>query len=509
MTITGARAPRAPAARRTGPFWPSPAVGLAATIVAVAGSSRVSQSSDELATLSAARRSAAGLWELAQHVDGHFLPYYAFMHLWVGFGQAEWWLRLPSAVATGAAAALIAGLGRRLHSPPAGVTAGIVYALLPSVSHHGQNVRPYAFTAAAAVLATWALYRAIEEPEWRGGRWRYAASLALLGCTQVFALLVLAAHLLAVTLHRRGVLGRILPGMALGCVPGAVWAVVGFNERSAISWIEMPEPAVFLALPEMAGGTAPAGGILLTLALAGPLLARRHHVHRLWTTLLAGWTVLPPVLLFGVSHLISPVYVDRYLFATVPAYALLAGLALASVSSPLAALALTAALAAGLPGHLDVRREDGHYENFPRAVRIISDNARPGDAIMYNGSWLRTGMLYYGGRSLPDDVLLTDAEPRPDSFNYHERADIAAVLDGHGRVWVLWRGKAGRSGRAGSGSDRLGTLVRAGFTKDRSWYVGRSHGMTVALYTRQAGLASNPAADLASRTPYRRRDADR
>ncbi|MFD8532635.1 glycosyltransferase family 39 protein [Streptosporangium canum] len=481
MIITGARAPRPPAARRTGPFWPSPAAGLAATIVAVAGSSRVSQSSDELATLSAARRSAAGLWELAQHVDGHFLPYYAFMHLWAGFGQAEWWLRLPSAVATGAAAALIAGLGRRLHSPSAGVTAAAVYVFLPSVSHHGQNVRPYAFAAAAAVLAAWALHRAIEEPGRRGGRWGYAAAVALLGCTQVFALLVLAAHVLALALYGRGALARMLPALAVGCVPGAVWAVVGFTERHAIRWIDMPGPAVVLALPRTVGGTVPAGCVLLALASAALLLLRRDRAHGLWTTLLAGWALLPPVLLFALSHLLSPVYVDRYLFATVPAYALLAGLALASMPRLLAVLALTTALTAGLPGQLAVRREDGHRENFPRAVRIISADARPGDAIMYNGSWLRTGMLYYGGRSLPDDVLLTGARPRPDSFDYPERTDVTAVLDGRERVWVLWRGNRGS---ASSGSDRPGALVRAGFTRDRSWQVGRAPGMTVALYIR-------------------------
>ncbi|WP_433238625.1 glycosyltransferase family 39 protein [Streptosporangium sp. CA-135522] len=454
-------------------------MGLAATIVAVAGSWTVSQSADEMATLSAARRSAAGLWELAQHVDGHFLPYYAFMHLWLEFGQAQWWLRLPSAIATGVAAALIADLGRRLHSLPAGVAASTVYVFLPSVSYHGQNVRSYAFAAAAAVLATWALYRAIEEPGRRGGWWKYAAAVALLGCTQVFALLVLAAHLLAVALYRRGVLVRMLPAMALGCVPGAIWAVVGFNERHAISWIQMPGPGVFAALPRTTGGTALAGHVLLVLALAGLLLLRRHRAHRLWVTLLAGWALLPPVLLFGLSHLLSPVYVDRYVFATVPAYALLAGLALVALPQALAALALVGTLAAGLPGQLDVREEDGHHENFPRAVRIVSGGALPGDAIVYGGSWLRTGMLYYGGRDLPDDVLLTSTAPSPESFNYPERADVAAALDGRRRVWVLWRGDAPAGLRIG----RLDPVLR-GFTRTRIWHAGRTPGMTVALYTR-------------------------
>ncbi|MFJ2032539.1 glycosyltransferase family 39 protein [Streptosporangium sp. NPDC087985] len=455
----------------------------------------MSQSSDEMATLSAARRSATGLWELTQHIDGHFLPYYAFMHLWLEFGQAQWWLRLPSAIATGVAASLIADLGRRLHSLPAGVTAATVYVFLPSVSYHGQNVRSYAFAAAAAVLAAWTLHRAVEEPE-RRGWWKYAAAVALLGCTQVFALLVLSAHLLAVALYGRGVLVRMLPFMAAGCAPGAVWAAVGFNERHAISWIELPDPTVFLALPCTAAGTAPAGYVLVALAPAAPLLLRRHRPHRLWVTLLAGWALLPPILLFGLSHLAAPVYVDRYLFATVPAYALLAGLALASMSHVLATLLLATTLIAGLPGQLDLRREDGHHENFPRAVRIIAYGALPGDAIMYGGSWLRTGMLYYGGRDLADDVLLRDPAPLPGSFDYPERTDIAAALDGHERVWMLWRGSLRK---IATGGERIGALVPAGFTRRQAWRVGRRPSMTVALYTRWA--------DPASRTSHRRRPA--
>ncbi|MBB2915233.1 mannosyltransferase [Streptosporangium becharense] len=455
-------------------------MGITAALVAVTGSSAVSHSSDELATLSAARRGLGGLWELAQHIDGHFLPYYGFIHIWLEFGQAEWWMRLPSVLATGAAAALVADLGRRLGSLPAGLVASAVYTLLPSVSYHGQNARPYAFAAAAAVLATWALYRAIEEPGRRAGWWGYAAAVAVLGCTQVFALLVLAAHLFAVALYGRGVLLRMMAGMAVGCVPGAVWAVVGFAERHAISWIQLPGPDVFLSLPKMVGGTALAGCVVAALAAAGPFLRRRHDIDRLWIALLTGWALLPPLLLFTLSHLVSPVYVDRYLFATVPAYALLAGLTLTAVPRVVTGLALAGVLAAGIPGQLDVRREDGHHENFPRAVRIITDGAEPGDAIVYGRSSLREGFLYYGGGGLPDDVLRTGTAPLPDSFGYPERDDIAAALADRERVWVIWRGGP----EAASRVERVGELTGEGFTRVKGWRVGRVPGMTVALYTR-------------------------
>jgi hypothetical protein len=70
---------------------------------------------DELATLGAASRSLPGRWEPVGHIDGHFLPYYLFMHLWVKAGTAELWLRLPSAPAIGVAVWFLVDLGRRPH----------------------------------------------------------------------------------------------------------------------------------------------------------------------------------------------------------------------------------------------------------------------------------------------------------------------------------------------------------------------------------------------------------
>ncbi|GGL16217.1 glycosyltransferase family 39 protein [Planomonospora parontospora] len=458
-------------------------MGIIATVVAVVGSSTASLSSDELATHSAARRGAAGLWELAQHIDGHFLPYYAFMHLWLEFGQSEWWMRLPSALATGAAAVLVADLGRRLHSLPAGLLAAAVYTALPSVSYQGQNARSYAFAAAAAVLAAWALHRAVEEPG-RRRRWAgYAAAVALLGSTQVFALLTLAAHLIVAVPYGRSVLVRALPAMGAGCLPGAVWLAVGYAERHAISWIKLPEPSVFLALPKMVGGTPVAGWILVGIA-ALVLLPHRRRAPGNWTAGLAGWALLPPVLLFAVSHLVAPVYVDRYLFATVPAYALLAGLALASLPRAVALLAVAGLVAGAVPGHLghlDLRRPDGRHENFPRAVRLVEQGARPGDAIVYGRSRLREGFLYYGGERLPDDVLLSGTAPLPDSFGYPERDDVAAAVGERRRVWVVWPGGPEAAARAG----RVDALVGAGFTRVKAWRTGRVPGMTVALYARR------------------------
>ncbi|MFD2351544.1 glycosyltransferase family 39 protein [Nonomuraea ferruginea] len=252
--------------------------------VAFSGSGAATLNGDELATISAATRSLAGLWELVQHIDGHFLPYYLFMHVWALAGTAELWLRLPSALAIGAAAGLLVALGRRLHSTRAGVTAAALLAALPSVSYYGAFARPYAFAAAAVVLSFWALHRALERSGTR--RWAaYGATVALVCCTHLFAVLVLLAHLLLI---RRETAARMLAALAAGCVPAVVLGLVGYGERHAISWIPQRGPDVLLKFPKMAAGggrgrgaavrgRAGRGGAAGAVAAGGRAAGRREH----------------------------------------------------------------------------------------------------------------------------------------------------------------------------------------------------------------------------------------
>ena len=127
------------------------------------------------------------------------LPALLRVHPLLGDGQqAELWLRLPSAIAIAVAAGFLVELGRRLHSTRAGVTAAALFALLPSVSYYGAFARSYSFAAAAVVVSFWALHRTVESPAAR--RWvLYGASVALVCCTHLFAVLSCRA-----TAGRRG-----------------------------------------------------------------------------------------------------------------------------------------------------------------------------------------------------------------------------------------------------------------------------------------------------------------
>ncbi|SEG90341.1 mannosyltransferase [Nonomuraea solani] len=457
-------------------------MGLVAGLAAFSGTGAATLNGDELATISSASRSLPGLFELARHIDGHFLPYYLFMHFWGKIGTAELWLRLPSAVAIGVAAWFLVDLGRRLHSIRAGVIAAAVFTILPSVSYYGAFARSYAFAAAAVVFSFWALHRAVERPGAR--RWVvYGVAVALVCSTHLFAVLVLPAQLL---LARRAVVVPMLAAMAIGCIPAAVLGLIGYGERHAISWIPQRGPEVWLKFPKMAAGSAGLGLLLFALALAGAVLLWRTAPRvREWAFVLVGWLVLPPVLLLAVSQLLTPVYVDRYLFVTAPVLALLAGLAVAAlprfhVVAGVVVVALGCALA--FADHVEVREENGRFENIPWALRVIK--AEPEDAIVYGQSQLRSGFDYYADSAMPVDVLRSGDSPDPDGFGYPERSDVSASLEGRERVWVVWRGTK-KSGLEGDAIGRVGEVERAGFELDVAKHSGDLPGLTVALFTRR------------------------
>ena len=469
-------------------------MGLLGGIAAFSGTGASTLNGDELATISAAERSLSGLIELARHIDGHFLPYYLFMHVWVKAGTAELWLRLPSAVAIGVAAWLLADLGRRVHSTRAGVIAAGVFAILPSVSYYGAFARSYAFAAAAVVLAFWTLHRALERPS--GRRWAaYGAAVAFVCCTHLFAVLVLPAQIFLV---RRDVAARMAAALAAGCVPAAVLGLIGFGERHAISWIPQRGPEVWLKFPKMAAGSEPLGIALFAIALAGAVLLWRVAGARLWAAALAGWLVLPPVLLLAISWLVTPVYVDRYLFVTAPALALLVGMAVACLPRfhvVAGVLVVVAGCLVALPQHVDVREENGRMENIPWALRVIK--AKPDDAIVYGQSQLRTGFDYYAGSLMPVDVLRTEDEPASSGFGYRERRDVAAALAGRERVWVVWRGTK-QTGLKADGLPRVEQVRAAGFELELAKHSGDLPGLTVALFTR-AEEAQQPTTPRAGR----------
>ena len=441
-----ARLPR----RLDGRRWWAPACATLVTLAVTLWKIQVpSLWRDEAATQSATQRSFTGLIAMLGHVDVVHGSYYMLMWLDVRLaGRSELALRLPSALAMAAAAALITVTGRRLVSGRAGLAAGLTFAALPAVSWFAQDARPFALETAAGAAASYFLVRLAED----GGRGRwarcYAASLVVLGLTNLFGLLLIPAHALTVAAWRgrypRPVLvRRWLRAATLACVALLPLMAAAWGQRDQVGWLRPPGAAAVLATGRLVGsaGLLLAAVVLTGMGLAYAALGRR--VAADWPVRLPAlclpWLLVPPLMLFVMSQ-IQPAYTFRYIVFCMPAAALLIGTGLAAagrVAGP-AGLALIVLLA--LPAQLGERGPSGHADNIRRLDQIVARYERPGDAVLYPQSGSRTfAAAYPYGLVRLHDVMLGESAARSGTIaGTDARAPVVRARLGRvSRVWVI------------------------------------------------------------------------
>jgi mannosyltransferase len=403
-----------------------PAVTL---LVMLSGIATPSYWRDESATLSAVSRSLPQLVRMLGRVDAVHGFYYLLMWPVAHFiGTREFEMRLPSAVAMAAAALGVAAIGRRVRSSRAGLYAGLVFAALPMVTLRGHDARPYALETAAAVLATYLLLRAAEEPSTRRFG-EYGLSLVILGYLHLFGLLLVGAHAFALIPAARLARARRGGGAADAAAPGPArrslmlrWLVtcaaagaamtpltwLGWQQRQAIAWMRPPAGHdLWVLVVSLAAGTTlsvlvfaalimlgavradwppsgwPAPGRLEAGPAAVPLAARARRPERTLSWIAVPWLLLPPAALLIAAEF-KPVYEFMYVEYCLPAVALLVGAGIAALGWPLRFAALGLVVALGLPAQIALRQPLAG--GFIRSTaQFLAAHEKPGDAVYYPG----------------------------------------------------------------------------------------------------------------------------
>ncbi|WIE61588.1 glycosyltransferase family 39 protein [Curtobacterium sp. MCLR17_032] len=304
---------------------------------------------DESASVISATRSWAGLAELVRHIDVVHAAYYAVLHVWFDLvGYSPLALRVPSAVAAAAAAALLVPLGARLLSARAGVLAAVVFLATPAVLLAATNGRSQALEMLAAVAASM-LFLVAVDPSTTRKRWHAAAAWAgyavvayagvLLDLWIVF---LIAAHAVTVLLiwRRRGRSGNRAAVIGLGVIVivavfSAPFAVLAAGQSGQIGWLKAPtvssgfrtvfrDASFLLPLVQQSPRWPTVAAIISwLLAIVGIVWMLRTRRLRPALGLLIPWFVVPPLGLLVVTVLVSPTFTDRYLAMSVPALSLL------------------------------------------------------------------------------------------------------------------------------------------------------------------------------------------
>ncbi|MFI5931649.1 glycosyltransferase family 39 protein [Actinoplanes sp. NPDC051494] len=436
---------------------------------------------DELATWSVARRPVSEIFELGHHIDGVTVPYYLLAHFsTLLFGDSLLALRLPSLLAMTATSAVAALLARRLWGPLPGLLAGLLLAVLPVISRYAQEARGYAPAAFFATLATLLLLMAVEKGRW--GLWTaYAISIALLGLSHQIALLLLIGHLAIVAVRNWRLLAWWGPGVALALAALLPFALRGLGQRGhQLDWLAPATPDDLSKIIDNVFNSGILGGAICVLAA---LAARDRQGALLLLTAAA-----PIPALYAADHLLSPMFVNRYLLFVIPLLCVLAARSLATLRLP-AALAVVLVLGLiGLPKQEEFRKRHSPYD-YRAAAAVIRDGALPGDSILFaqRQGWVftETGFEYYLGDDGPDDVLRTATAEQNDSLWPTECPDPAPCFSTVYRIWTLSPDNVANGARASS-TDQLTNAQRAILTGafDQTMLT-RVDGFTIGLFTRR------------------------
>lgn len=376
-----------------GSRWLAPlAAGVGAAAVTSIAIGAPAPWRDEQATAAAASRTWPQLVELVTgSTDAVSAVYYALMHVWVGLvGFDPFWLRVPSVVAVGLAAGGLVVLGRQLDRTRTGVIAAALLVLLPRVFWAGGEARSYALHIAAAVWLTVLFVHALRSG--RPAKWvLFGLATAAANWLFLYLALVGVAQLVTVAIvpHWRR---RMLP--AAGAIVGAALAtlpiaLLGFGQRSQISWVPRPDLGIFGAVlrEQWFMGSPVFSVVAWALVAAGVVvIARRGSTNATAAQvlgLLIPWVALPTIVLIAVSLVTSPIYLDRYLVMSAPAIALLAAFGISRL--PMIAAVLTLAIvAAAAVGPAVQQRVPDAKSDWSEVAAIVERVAQPGDAVYFS-----------------------------------------------------------------------------------------------------------------------------
>lgn len=375
--------------------WDAWAIAAFAAVLSSLGAARPSLWYDEAATISAASRPVGELWLLLGNVDAVHGLYYLVMHGWLEVLPAtEFWIRVPSCLAVGAAAAGVVVLAGLYAGRTVAVTAGVVFAILPRVTWAAVEARPYALSMAGAVWLTVLLVNAVRRD--RRTWWvAYAAAIVASTLLNLFTVLVVLPHAVAVVGNRRSVRRRWLVAVVsavTALIPYAVFcrtqkAQVGWiSPLSAETWSEVGYEQYF----DHSAAFAVTVAALVAMALATRRITRLDTATRGLVALAAAWVVLPTATLLAYSALSDPVYHPRYLSFTAPAAALLIAVCVVSLARAfdrVAAILVLLAVAA-TPNFVFVQRGPYAKEgmDFSQVADLLTAKADAGDCLVLDNT---------------------------------------------------------------------------------------------------------------------------
>ncbi|HUW04321.1 MAG TPA: glycosyltransferase family 39 protein [Acidimicrobiales bacterium] len=361
---------------------------------------------DEAFTISHASTPASEFFDVLVTREANGAIHSVMEFALVRVDRAEWWLRLPSALAFVATVPLVHLLTRRLFGARVGALAAVLMALNAFALEYGQQARVYALFMAASTMSTWLFVRYVQDGGRRG--WlAWVVSASVLPYLHFFGLLVIGTQMLVSFVvkptERRG--DRLLGGFlvaVVAAIPLAAFFVLYGDEGQAVGIPPLSPVRLAGVFVRLAGN----GGIPLAIGVTACALVAvvkirpdRQPLHDM-STEAWGLVVLLSVLVVPVVvvALLSPVltlFGARYFIAGAPALAGITALGVSKIdrsSVRVGAVVMLVVAGAAATGFWFARDP---VEDVDTALADIAPLIEPGDGVVFVPYFMRLPVNAY------------------------------------------------------------------------------------------------------------------
>ncbi len=402
---------------------------------------------DEALSVARARLDFSSLWAELSTSQANMGLYYLILHFWIAIGTTEAIVRGLSVVFAVVTIPVVYGLVARLAGVRAGVLASALLAFNAFFLRYAQEARGYSLAVLLVCVSSYWFVRSLQQP--RARHWvAYVVTSVLAVYAHLFSVLVLLAHAASLLSRDRGSTPwRSLrwsgAAIAAGLVPLAAFVV--FRDAGQIDWVPAPRWVdVYYFFTALAGD---GDAVLLAAYVAACVpaiwwLMRGSSPEERWAVaLLSLWLVLPVAVAFGVSAA-KPIFQNRYLIVSLPAFAALAGVGLARIRrwrAPVAAASIVLLSATAVRA---MQREP-ERQYWRSTASFVLSRAKPGDAIAFYVYYGRVPFEYYVNRLglAKPGVEMVELSSAPWIAGNRQPDPSPAALERltrkHERVWLV------------------------------------------------------------------------
>ena len=382
------------------------------------------------------------------------LSYHLFLRYWLLLGNSEAAMRGLSVLFGVVTVLAVWRLGAELFDSPTGLIAAALVSSNALLIQYSQEICAYTLTVLLAVLSSLYFFRALQNGD-RGNWAGYTVTSILMLYSHVLSILVVAAHVVALFVCRRWMLGRravvSLAAIGAGFVLLA-WCLL-FAPPLPRIWLPRPTLHNLQAFVFDVGGP---NGLLLgcffvffaLLSLGYMVGQERTPDGRAWRYLfLLLWAFLPPLLLFALSQW-KPLFISRYLLPSVSALLLLVAAVVRHLKRRwLAAVCVAAMLLLSIRNstvYLQHRSYVEDTDDWRDATAYLVPQVGKGDVVVLFAHHERFPFQYYRDRYASHGFAAqvvpagSDEEVLEESRPIEGQSFASTGANSYDRVWLMY-----------------------------------------------------------------------